>query len=71
MVSLNDIEGLSIHDDCDEDGFCFDVENEGEEVVDLRWCLVGRFYSDRLVHLKSMKIRIEDLWRPVKGITIK
>jgi 14-3-3 protein epsilon len=69
MASPN-LEGLSIHGE-EEVGFTFDFEEEGDEQVDLKWCLVGRFLCNRPIHFKSMKVRMADLWRPVKGVTIK
>ncbi|XP_058732855.1 uncharacterized protein At4g02000-like [Vicia villosa] len=70
MASPN-LEGLSINDEGEEDGFCFDADDGGKEAVDLRWCLIGRFLCDRAIHVRSMKARLGDLWRPVKGVTIK
>jgi 14-3-3 protein epsilon len=64
------LEGLSIHEE-EEKGFCFDFDEEGEEQVNLQWCLVGRFLCERPIHFKSMRIRMADLWRPVRGVTIK
>jgi 14-3-3 protein epsilon len=64
------LEGLSIHEE-EEEGFCFDFDEEGEEQVNLQWCLVGRFLCERPIHFKSMRIRMADLWRPVRGVTIK
>lgn len=51
------IEGLSLHEEGEEEGFCFDVKDDGRG-VDLQWRLVGRFLCDRLIHVKSMKSRI-------------
>jgi hypothetical protein len=59
------LEDLSLHDG--EEGFVFDFDEEEEEQVDLRWCLVGRFICERAVHFNSMKVRMADLWRLVKG----
>jgi 14-3-3 protein epsilon len=65
------LEGLSLHDE-EEEGFCFDFEEEEEDdIVDLRWCLIGRFLCERTIHFNSMKVRMADLWKPVKGVTIK
>jgi hypothetical protein len=65
------LEGLSLHDE-GEEGFCFDFEEEEEDdIVDLRWCLIGRFLCERTIHFNSMKVRMADLWKPVKGVTIK
>ncbi|PNY16121.1 hypothetical protein L195_g012831, partial [Trifolium pratense] len=63
------LEGLSLHEG--EEGFRFDFEEEEDEQVDLRWCLVGRFISDKAIHFNSMKVRMAELWRPVGGVTIK
>jgi 14-3-3 protein epsilon len=69
MASPN-IEGLSLQEN-EEEGFCFEFVEEGDEQADFQWCLIGRFLCDRPIHFKSMKIRMADLWRPVKGVTIK
>ncbi|MCH80000.1 hypothetical protein A2U01_0000762, partial [Trifolium medium] len=63
------LDGLSLHEE--EEGFSFDFEEEGDEQVDLRWCLIGRFLCDRAIHSNSMKIRMADLWKPVRGVIIK
>uniref|UniRef100_A0A392MI71 CCHC-type domain-containing protein n=1 Tax=Trifolium medium TaxID=97028 RepID=A0A392MI71_9FABA len=63
------LEGLSLHEE--EEGFRFEFEEDEGEQVDLRWCLVGRFISERAIHFNSMKVRMADLWKPVKGVTIK
>jgi hypothetical protein len=64
------LEGLSLHEE-EEEGFCFEFDEEEDEQVDLRWCLVGRFLCERAIHFNSMKVRMVDLWKPVKGVTIK
>jgi hypothetical protein len=64
------LDGLSL-DDEGEEGFCFDFDDVEDEQVELRWCLVGRFLCERAVHFNSMKVRMADLWKPVKGVTIK
>ncbi|KAK2458187.1 hypothetical protein QL285_005377 [Trifolium repens] len=61
---------LSIHDE-EEGRFSFDFEEDGDHQNDLRWCLVGRFICDRPFHVNSMKVRMANLWSPVKGVTIK
>ncbi|PNY09838.1 hypothetical protein L195_g006396 [Trifolium pratense] len=63
------LEGLSLHDE--EEGFRFEFEEEEDVQGDLRWCLVGRFVSERAIHLNSMKVRMAELWKPVRGVTIK
>jgi 14-3-3 protein epsilon len=67
MSTIN-LEDLSLQE---EEGFVFDVEEGEEEVVDFRWCLVGRFLGDRSIHVNSMKVTMADVWRPVKGVKIK
>ncbi|GAU23029.1 hypothetical protein TSUD_336770 [Trifolium subterraneum] len=64
------LDGLSLHEE-EEEGFSFDFEEEGDEQVDLRWCLVGRFLCEKAFHFNSMKVRMAELWNPVKGVTIK
>src|SRR4051812_20108425 len=70
MAGTN-INDLSLQDDEEEGGFCFDVEDEVSEAGDIRLCLVGRFLCDKPIHVMSMKKRVADMWRPVKGVIIK
>lgn len=65
------LENLSMKDEGEEEGFCFDLEEDGHENSDLQWCLVGRFLCDRAIHFQSLKKRIADIWRPMKGVNIK
>lgn len=48
---------------------------EAEEVVhggiDARWCLVGRFLSDRSIDFEKMQHALATLWKPEKGVYIK
>jgi hypothetical protein len=64
------LDELSLDDD-GEEGFCFDFDDVEDDQVELRWCLVGRFLCERAIHFNSMKVRMADLWKPVKGVTIK
>ncbi|GAU27412.1 hypothetical protein TSUD_356480 [Trifolium subterraneum] len=68
MSNIN-LEDLSFQEE--EEGFTSDIEEEGENQVDFRWCLVGRFLTDRPIHVNSMKIAMAESWRPVKGVKIK
>jgi 14-3-3 protein epsilon len=70
MSNIN-LEDLSLHEEDEDEGFVFDMEGEGEEQVDFRWCHVGRFLCDRTIHVNSMKATMADVWRPVKGVKIK
>ncbi|XP_058760512.1 uncharacterized protein At4g02000-like [Vicia villosa] len=62
------MENLSINDEYDLEGFCFDVEEDGDEVSDLKWCLVGRFLCDRFIHVQAMKNKVADVWSPMRGV---
>jgi hypothetical protein len=62
--------GLSLNEE-EEEGFNFDFDDGGDVQLDLRWCLVGSFLCDRTIHFNSMRVRMADLWKPVKGVTIK
>lgn len=64
-------EGLSLNEEGEEEGFCFNIEKDGEKVGDFRWCLVGRFLCGRPIHVKSMNVRIVDLCIPIKDVAIK
>ncbi|KAM7490617.1 hypothetical protein LguiA_033538 [Lonicera macranthoides] len=37
----------------------------------LKWCLVGRFLTDKAINVTVMKNSLALFWRPVKGICIK
>lgn len=60
MTSSN-IEGLFLQEEGEDEGFFFNLGEEGDESCDLRWCLVGRFLCDILVHVISMKVRVVDM----------
>ncbi|GAU34127.1 hypothetical protein TSUD_66060 [Trifolium subterraneum] len=47
------------------------VEEDIDEEHDLNLCLVGRFVHDRPIRFNSMKACLADVWRPVKGMTVK
>ena len=52
----------------DEGGIIFD-ENTGEDdAIDFRWCLVGRFLTDRPINIVAMKNTLTSIWRLVKGV---
>ncbi|MCH95184.1 hypothetical protein A2U01_0016158, partial [Trifolium medium] len=62
------LDGLSLQE---EEGFSFEFDEVGEEQADLQWCLVGRFLCERPIHFNSMRVRMANLWQPVKGVAIK
>jgi 14-3-3 protein epsilon len=69
-MASEDLANLSL-DRGAEEGFAFEFDDDEEEVMDLRWCVVGRFLCDKSIHVNSMMVRMADLWRPVKGVQIK
>ncbi|KAK6149692.1 hypothetical protein DH2020_017217 [Rehmannia glutinosa] len=55
----------------EEGGLLLDEGDDGIKTHDLRWCLVGRFLSDRQVNFTAMRNTMASVWRPVKGVFIK
>ncbi|GAU46371.1 hypothetical protein TSUD_141290 [Trifolium subterraneum] len=55
----------------EEEELNFVVGEYTEEQYDLNLCLVGRFVHDRPIRFNSMKACLADVWRPVKGMTVK
>ncbi|KAM6543154.1 hypothetical protein CsatB_007601 [Cannabis sativa] len=48
------------------------VGNEGEEEgIDDRWCLVGRFLSNRMIDFDKMQNILASLWQPGMGMFVK
>ncbi|CAI8611182.1 unnamed protein product [Vicia faba] len=60
------MKNLSINDEDELEEFYFDVEEDGDEVSDLRWCL-----CDRFIHVQVMKKKVVDVWSLVRGFNIK
>lgn len=48
-----------------------DEVNQIQGNVDLKYCLVGRFLSDRVINFQAMKNTMASLWRPGKGVHIR
>ena len=64
---------LSIEEE-DEGGLIIegdDVEDGKDGKIDFRFCLVGRFLTDKVINFPAMKNTMAALWRPGKGICIK
>ncbi|GAU49881.1 hypothetical protein TSUD_408200 [Trifolium subterraneum] len=55
----------------EEEELNFVVGEDTDEQHDLNLCLVGRFVHDRPIRFYSMKACLADVWRPVKGMTVK
>ncbi|GAU35047.1 hypothetical protein TSUD_30130 [Trifolium subterraneum] len=56
---------------CLEEELNFVVVEDTDEQHDLNLCLVGRFVHDRPIQFNSMKACLADVWRPMKGMTVK
>ncbi|GAU19166.1 hypothetical protein TSUD_89310 [Trifolium subterraneum] len=67
MAEIN-FESLNLDE---EEELNFEVGEDTDEQHDLNLCLVGRFVHDRPIGFNSMKACLADVWRPVKGMTVK
>ncbi|KAL8476853.1 hypothetical protein ACS0TY_029233 [Phlomoides rotata] len=45
------------------------AENEAHRATKI--CMVGRFLTDQTFNFTAMKNRMTNIWKPVKGVTIK
>ncbi|KAM6602001.1 hypothetical protein CsatA_021610 [Cannabis sativa] len=56
----------------DDEGFLM-YEDVSVDTVDFddRWCLVGRFLTDRSIDFDAMQHKMASLWRPVRGLFVK
>lgn len=61
--------GLSLEDD--EEGLSLHLEGQATNVADQSLCLVGRFVTDRTIRTHIMNERLAEVWRSVRGVTIK
>ena len=69
----NAYENVSIEEE-EEGGLIVEGDDvdEGEETkIDFRYCLVGRFLTDKVINFSAMKNTMASLWRPGKGACIK
>lgn len=58
----------------EEDGLVFQTDDIGigqEGLIDARYCLVGRFLTDKVINFPAVKNTMAALWRPGKGVCIK
>ncbi|GAU49866.1 hypothetical protein TSUD_366220 [Trifolium subterraneum] len=67
MTEIN-FESLNLDE---EEELNFVVGEDTHEQHDLNLCLVGRFVHDRPIRFNSIKACLADVWRPVKGMTVK
>lgn len=64
------MDDLSLHDE-DEEGITLQPPNVEKGPDDIQLCLVGRFVTKRSIRTHIMKERLAEVWRPVKGVSIK
>lgn len=58
----------------DKDGLVFyseDIATGNAGLTDFRFCLVGRFLTDKVINFPTMKNTMATLWHPGKGVCIK
>lgn len=54
---------ISLGDD-DDGGLIYDEEEKDLSDMDDRWCLVGKFLTDRTLDFQAMQHKMASLWRP-------
>lgn len=73
MASLDNINeqlaGINIEDEENEELIFDDDLVEDSNKFEL--CLVGRFATEKGINTRAMKTKLADVWRPVRGISIK
>lgn len=52
-------------------GISYEAEGSIEGGIDARWCLVGRFLSERVIDFEKMQHSMAALWKPGRGVYIK
>ncbi|WJX70880.1 hypothetical protein P8452_54940 [Trifolium repens] len=68
MEGMN-FDNLNLNDE--EEELTFDLEGDADNNHDVNLCLVGRFVHDRPIKFNIMKVRMADVWRPVKSMVVK
>lgn len=54
----------------ENESFVFDGDVV-EEVNRYELCLVGRFFTEKIITVRAMKTKVADVWKPTMGIRIK
>jgi hypothetical protein len=67
-MEATDLENLTLDG---EDVLNFELEEDDTVQDDVTLCLVGRFLHDRPVKFNNMKVRLAEVWRPVKSMSVK
>lgn len=52
----------------DSGGISYEIEESFEGGIDTRWCLVGRFLTDRSIDFEKMQHSMANLWKPGKRV---
>uniref|UniRef100_A0A803PEK6 Reverse transcriptase domain-containing protein n=1 Tax=Cannabis sativa TaxID=3483 RepID=A0A803PEK6_CANSA len=52
-------------------GLQYGVNDDDLSEIDDRWCLVGRFITDREIDFLAMQHKMASLWRPGRGLYVK
>lgn len=55
----------------EEGGISYGAEEIIDGAIDTKWCLVGRFLSDRAIDFEKMQHAMATLWKPGRGVYIK
>lgn len=66
-MEQSNISDLNINDEVDME---FNLEEAGENAIDLSLCLEGRFLTNIHIRVPIMKERMVEVWKPICGITI-
>ncbi|KAL5169759.1 hypothetical protein HKD37_11G031602 [Glycine soja] len=67
LMEQSNISDLNINDEVDME---FNLEEAGENAIDLSLCLEGRFLTNIHIRVPIMKERMVEVWKPICGITI-
>uniref|UniRef100_A0A803PF19 Reverse transcriptase domain-containing protein n=1 Tax=Cannabis sativa TaxID=3483 RepID=A0A803PF19_CANSA len=57
--------------DDDDGGLLYDTNEKELSEFDDRWCLVGRFLTERTLDFMAMQHKMASLWRPGRGLFVK
>ncbi|XP_074327536.1 uncharacterized protein LOC141665451 [Apium graveolens] len=52
-------------------GLSYEGEEEVLPEIDMRWCLVGRFFTESYVDFQAMQHKMASLWKPGRGLYVK
>lgn len=59
-------------EDEEEGGLIYESATEEDlSVIDVRWCLVGKFLTDFPIDFQAMQHKMASLWRPGRRVYVK